>query len=79
MYLYIQTIKAKNKKYRYLVIEEYYGNGKRRALLRLPVEEAIKRLLWCGGWDLNPRRPTPADLESAPFDQARAPPHPDKL
>ncbi|AGE70588.1 integrase [Sulfolobus acidocaldarius N8] len=22
----------------------------------------------CGGWDLNPRRPTPADLKSAPFD-----------
>ncbi len=30
---------------------------------------------WCGGWDLNPRRPSPADLKSAPFDQARAPPH----
>ena len=24
---------------------------------------------WCGGWDLNPRRPTPADLKSAPFVQ----------
>ncbi len=24
---------------------------------------------------MNPRRPTPADLKSAPFDQARAPPH----
>ena len=32
--------------------------------------------MWCGGWDLNPRRPTPAGLEPAPFDLARAPPLP---
>ena len=25
---------------------------------------------------MNPRRPTPAGLEPAPFDLARAPPHP---
>ena len=31
--------------------------------------------LWCGGWDLNPRRPTPSGPEPDPFDQARAPPH----
>ncbi len=30
---------------------------------------------WCGGWDLNPRRPTPSGPEPDPFDQARAPPH----
>ncbi len=35
----------------------------------------LSRSHWCGGWDLNPRRPTPADLKSAPFVQARAPPH----
>ncbi len=29
---------------------------------------------WCGGWDLNPRRPTPSGPEPDPFDQARAPP-----
>ena len=29
----------------------------------------------CGGWDLNPRRPTPADLESAPFDPLGHPRH----
>ena len=22
---------------------------------------------WCGGWDLNPRRPTPEDLKSSPL------------
>ncbi len=31
---------------------------------------------WCGGWDLNPRRPTPSGPEPDPFDLARAPPHP---
>ncbi len=29
---------------------------------------------WCGGWDLNPRRPTPSGPKPDPFDQARAPP-----
>jgi hypothetical protein len=22
---------------------------------------------WCGGWDLNPRRPSPEDLKSSPL------------
>ena len=30
---------------------------------------------WCGGWDLNPRRPTPSGPKPDPFDLARAPPH----
>ena len=30
--------------------------------------------IWCGGWDLNPRRPTPSGPEPDPFDLARAPP-----
>ena len=30
---------------------------------------------WCGGWGLNPRRPTPPGPEPGPFDLARAPPH----
>ncbi len=29
---------------------------------------------WCGGWDLNPRRPTPPGPQPGPFDQTRAPP-----
>jgi len=36
----------------------------------------VLRRVWCGGWDLNPRRPTPAGPGPAPFDLARAPPHP---
>ena len=31
---------------------------------------------WCGGWDLNPRRPTPPGPKPGPFDLARAPPRP---
>ncbi len=31
--------------------------------------------VWCGGWDLNPRRPTPSGPQPDPFDLARAPPH----
>ena|GEM_PF-1538829 len=31
-------------------------------------------LRWCGGWDLNPRRPTPSGPQPDPFDLARAPP-----
>ena len=30
---------------------------------------------WCGGWGLNPRRPTPSGPKPDPFDLARAPPH----
>ena len=39
------------------------------------VEAVRNGLLWCGGWDLNPRRPTPSGPEPDPFDLARAPPH----
>ncbi len=31
---------------------------------------------WCGGWGLNPRRPTPSGPKPDPFDLARAPPRP---
>ena len=43
----------------------------------LTIESAIQLLSggWCGGWDLNPRRPTPAGPQPAPFVLARAPPH----
>ncbi len=75
LYLYIKTVRVNGKRYRYLIVEEYLGHGKRRTLLRLTVDEAIKRLLWCGGWDSNPRRPTPSGPQPDPFDLARAPPH----
>ena len=68
------------KVYRYFVIRD----GKKEDLLRIPVEDLMKLLLtlkeWCGGWDLNPRRPTPSGFlpllgpKPDPFDQARAPP-----
>ncbi len=50
--------------------------GAYKQLAKLIVEDVVNRLAkqWCGGRDLNPRRPTPADLESAPLVQARAPP-----
>ena len=92
MYVYIRETRKGKRVYRYLVVEEYLGRGRRRTLLRLPAEEAARLLLelarrgiysqaeleklWCGGWDLNPRRPTPAGPKPAPFDLARAPPHP---
>ncbi len=92
MYVYIRVVRKNGRVYRYLVVEEYLGRGRRRTLLRLPAEEAARLLLrlrgmgiasaealrenWCGGWDLNPRRPTPSGPEPDPFDLARAPPQP---
>ncbi len=92
MYVYIRSMRRGKRVHRYLVVEEYLGHGRRRTLLRMPAEEVAKlllelarrgiysleglRRLWCGGWDLNPRRPTPAGPKPAPFDLARAPPHP---
>ena|GEM_PF-2313026 len=74
LYLYVKTVKVAGRRYRYLMIEEYLGRGRRRTLVELSVDEAVRKLLWCGGWDSNPRRPTPAGLKPAPFDRARAPP-----
>ena len=86
LYVYVHTVKSKGRIYQYLVVEEYLGQGRRRVILRMRLEEAVKKLLgeggehgaegaeWCGGWDLNPRRPTPTGLEPAPFGLARAPP-----
>ncbi len=46
-------------------------------LAKMIVEDVVKRIAktWCGGWDLNPRRPAPSGPEPDPFDLARAPPH----
>ena len=75
LYLYIKTDRKRGRTYRYLIIEEYLGNGKRRKILSIPVEKAIDILIsWCGGWDLNPRRPTPSGPKPDPFVLARAPP-----
>ena len=32
-----------------------------------PVSSCFSEKLWCGGRDLNPRRPTPEDLKSSPL------------
>ena len=87
MYVYVHTVRSKGRMYKYLVVEEYLGHGKRRTILRMRLEDAVKKLLadtqeggtdgakWCGGRDLNPRRPTPSGPQPDPFGQARAPPH----
>ncbi len=82
--MYIKKVKRGSKKYYYLVIEVYLGNRKRRTLAHISVSKILKEfgievdghqpVRWCGGWDLNPRRPTPSGPEPDPFGQARAPP-----
>ncbi len=81
MYVYIKKVRSGRCTYHYLVIEEYLGNGKRRPIAHIPVRKILEEfnvgvggVKWCGGWDLNPRRPTPSGPEPDPFDQARAPP-----
>ena len=75
LYVYIKTVIRSKKRYRYLVIEEY-RKGKRKVLLMVPVKKLVSLLLsGCGGWDSNPRRPTPSGPQPDPFDLARAPPH----
>jgi hypothetical protein len=82
-YIYIKKVKRGSKLYYYLVIEEYLGNGKRRAIAHISLKKILesymkgdgKNFPWCGGWDLNPRRPTPSGPKPDPFGQARAPPH----
>ena len=72
--------KVKGKVY---LIKEWYDPRERRKKSRsLGNVEEIERIVelwrsgrWCGGWDLNPRRPTPSGPEPDPFDLARAPPH----
>ena len=68
----------------YYLVKEWYDPETKRKRSKLigrcdKIEELIEKLQrieseWCGGWDLNPRRPTPAGLEPAPFGLARAPP-----
>ncbi len=85
MYIFVKKVKQGDKTYYYLVIEEYNPESKRkRVLLHLSLRKILelyknesgdgKDFPWCGGWDLNPRRPTPSGPKPDPFDQARAPP-----
>ncbi len=59
------------------------GDGPQLAYTRLvetnktatfPQKLIVRNRGWCGGWDLNPRRPTPSGPQPDPFDLARAPP-----
>ncbi len=85
MYIFVKKVKQGDKTYYYLVIEEYNPESKRkRVLLHLSLRKILelyknesgggKDFPWCGGWDLNPRRPTPSGPQPDPFGQARAPP-----
>ena len=89
MYPYIKKSGSEQRTYCYLILEQHINpleNNERQRrvqLLELPVDDAIKPLLcvvavieeqWCGGWDLNPRRPMPSGPKPDPFDLARAPP-----
>ncbi len=85
MYAFVKTVKQNGKLYRYLVIEAYDPVTKRKkVLLHLSFRKILETFkdevddkalaLWCGGRDLNPRRPTPSGPQPDPFGQARAPP-----
>jgi len=73
VYVFIKTVRRDGKTYRYLVIEEYDPETKRkRVLLHLSLRKILERFKdekdspWCGGWDLNPRRPTPSGPKPDP-------------
>ena len=79
----IKKIRYKDATYYYLYKEWYDADEKKKRSRLIGRCDEIEKLietvknnrdLWCGGWDLNPRRPMPAGLEPAPFDLARAPP-----
>ncbi len=87
MYIFVKKVESNGKTYHYLVIEQYDPVTKRKkVLLHLSLRKILEQFKdevdnkalasWCGGWDLNPRRPTPSGPQPDPFDQARAPPRP---
>ena len=51
------------------VVTRYVGPLEALAEAYLQLKESS-----CGGWDLNPRRPTPREPQSRTFDLARPPP-----
>ncbi len=58
---------------------KYIGPLDRIVEFYIQFRDIIERLIeWCGGWDLNPRRPTPSGPKPDPFVLARAPPHSQK-
>jgi hypothetical protein len=81
----IKKIKYNDRIYYYLYKEWYDPEAKKKRSKLIgrcdELEGVVKQFKtmenqWCGGWDLNPRRPTPSGPEPDPFDLARAPPLP---
>ena len=79
----VKKVRYKNSIYYHLVKEWYDLDAKRKRSKLISRCNELEKInesaksnenQWCGGWDLNPRRPTPAGLKPAPFDLARAPP-----
>ncbi len=80
----IRKIKYKDTVYYYLYKEWCDPDAKKRRSKLIGRCDEIEKLIewvksngnqWCGGWDLNPRRPMPSGPKPDPFDLARAPPH----
>ena len=78
LYIFVKKVNKNNKTYYYLVIEEYDPVTKRKKpILHLSLRKILERYVdseklggaplgWCGGWDLNPRRPTPSGPKPDP-------------
>ena len=75
--------RIKKVKGNYYLVKEWYDPELKKKITRSigpckfieEIMEVIKKNSWCGGWDLNPRRPTPSGPKPDPFVLARAPPH----
>ena len=77
MTIVVKSIKRRTslgdvRTYRYVYIQ-YRNNGKVVTKYVGKLEEIVEfylrskgKLRWCGGWDSNPRRPSPPDLKSGP-------------
>ena len=70
----IKKIRYKDTVYYYLYREWYDAEEKKKRSRLIGRCDEIEKIVeaikssenqWCGGWDLNPRRPTPAGLEQA--------------
>jgi len=71
MYVYLKRVKVGNCTYVYVIVEEYLGKGRRHTIAKFSLKKLLEQegieVDWCGGWDLNPRRPTPSGPEPDPF------------
>jgi post-segregation antitoxin (ccd killing protein) len=76
--LYIDSEIAKKAKELGLNLSKVSENALKEAVRRLEgmnsetgsqdgIHCDVKGASWCGGWDSNPRRPSPEDLKSSPL------------